>query len=172
MDCQRWVEKSFLNGLVHNRSLFEYNDFMKHVLTLYKYRGDAEVGRAFNSMFSKTITKSYKCIDFVIPIPLSIERLYDRGFNQCDLWLEKVPNRLSNCLVRIHHEEKQSKKTRQERINRSVKMFRVSNDDLIKGKTLLILDDLYTTGTTAYQAADALGKSGAKAVYSLTLCRS
>ncbi|WP_377892357.1 ComF family protein [Alkalihalobacillus sp. R86527] len=163
--------KEQCHALVHNRSLFEYNDFIKRVLVIYKYRGDVEAGRAFNNMFTKEIRKSYRFIDGVVPIPLSYERLYERGFNQCEIWLEKGSHTINNCLVRTNHEEKQSKKSRAERINRTEQMFQVTNQSLILGKKLLVIDDLYTTGTTIYHAAHSLVKNGASKVYSLTLCR-
>ncbi|MCA0986847.1 ComF family protein [Guptibacillus algicola] len=171
LDCQKWKRKDQSNTFVHNRSFYEYNDFIKHILVRYKYRGDAEAGRAFNSVFVKKIRKSYKFIDGVIPIPLSNERLYERGFNQCEIWIEKESQTLKHCLVRTQHEEKQSKKSRAERINRSEQMFQVTNHSLISGKKLLVIDDLYTTGTTIHHAAHSLVSNGAKEVYSLTLCR-
>lgn len=172
IDCHRWMASELGSVLVHNRSFFEYNDFIKSVLSLYKFRGDAEAGKVFNNVFLREIRRGYNFVDGVIPIPLSIERQYERGFNQCELWLEKSPNKIVNCLIRTENEEKQSKKSRQERIVRTKEMFEVSDQVILNGKKILLIDDLYTTGSTIYQAAYSLKKKGASKVYSLTLCRS
>ncbi|WP_318246450.1 ComF family protein [Rossellomorea aquimaris] len=120
--------------------------------------------------FSQTI-KTYLAeveYDLIIPIPLSDERLYERGFNQSTVLLEEAEVRPSTILTRLHS-EKQSKKTRSERLLQE-QVFRLAESD-VRGKTILLFDDIYTTGTTLRQAAKLLREAGADAVSSLTLAR-
>lgn len=72
-----------------------------------------------------------------------------------------------DALVRIHG-EKQSKKSREERIHLK-QVFKVNQD--VSGKVILLIDDIYTTGSTLHHAAHALMEAGAKSVSSFTLAR-
>ncbi|WP_371017598.1 ComF family protein [Pseudalkalibacillus sp. JSM 102089] len=170
-DCRKWEEKGWGKVLIHNKSFYEYNAFLKNTLALYKFRGDVEVGRAFSHLIQKELKKSYSFIDQVIPMPTSKERLYERGFNQCEVWIEGTSFEQESPLIRIKNEEKQSKLSREKRMNRTEDMFRVTEGSALNGKKILLLDDLYTTGTTIHYAALTLRNAGVSEVYSLTLSR-
>ncbi|MFD2214831.1 ComF family protein [Metabacillus endolithicus] len=145
---------------------------MKELLATFKFRGDA----ALVEVFQKDFLASYKVnylkekIDFVIPIPLSPERLYERGFNQAKLLANFLPLPQIDILSRTHH-EKQSKKSRQERLTAS-NVFSIVDSSKIMNKKILLIDDIYTTGSTLRHAANVLKGDGASSVFSLTLIRS
>ncbi|MDQ0484741.1 ComF family protein [Guptibacillus hwajinpoensis] len=170
-DCMKWRTSEFGDVLKFNRSFYEYNDFMKDILALNKFRGDVEAGRVFSAIFQDEIKKSYDYVDYVIPIPSSLERLYERGFNQCEVWIEGTKFQEKPILCRVNHEEKQSKKSRAKRMNRTEDMFQLLPHVTMTGKACLLIDDLYTTGTTIHYAAKTLKHAGASHVCSLTLCR-
>ncbi|BCB05706.1 hypothetical protein KH172YL63_38390 [Bacillus sp. KH172YL63] len=132
----------------------------------YKYRGDYILGQAFLSVISSYLNKQK--YDHITPIPLSDQRLYERGFNQSTVLLEEAEVRPSHLLTRTHS-EKQSKKTRRERLQQE-QFFQLGNVDL-SGAAILLFDDIYTTGTTLRQAAKRLREAGADQVSSLTLAR-
>ncbi|WRP06169.1 ComF family protein [Rossellomorea aquimaris] len=167
LDCHRWEVDPEWKGILHqNFSLYRYNDFLKEYLAKYKYRGDYVLAKAFSHTIKTYISKvDY---DLIIPIPLSDERLYERGFNQSTALLEETEVRPSNILARSHS-EKQSKKTRSERLQQK-QVFQLVDSD-VKGKSILLFDDIYTTGTTLRQAAKLLREAGAEEVSSLTLAR-
>ena len=171
-DCIRWQKSGLGEVLQSNRSFYEYNDFLKDILALYKFRGDVEAGRVFSSIFRKEIQKSYRNVDNIIPIPSSDTRLYERGFNQCAVWLEGTEFQNDQLLYRMNHEEKQSKKSREKRIKRTEEMFQLSPTAAVRNKTILLIDDIYTTGATIHYAAKTLKDAGASTIISLTLCRS
>ncbi|UHA61565.1 ComF family protein [Metabacillus litoralis] len=145
---------------------------MKELLATFKFRGDAALVEVFHNDFLacyKTNLVKEK-IDFTIPIPLSPERLYERGFNQAKLLATFLPLAQIDILTRTHH-EKQSKKSRQERLTAS-NMFSVEDSSKIMNKKILLIDDIYTTGSTLRHAAKVLKDNGAASVSSLTLIRS
>lgn len=172
-DCQRWnADEQWKNMIQKNVSVFHYNDAMKDILAAYKFRGDAELVKVFQKDFLASYKKYYSSykIDAAVPIPLSEERLYERGFNQAKLLANKLPLPQLDILQRTHH-EKQSKKSRQQRITAS-NVFSLKNSSKIGNKKLLLIDDIYTTGSTLHHAAKVLIDYGAETVYSLTLIRS
>lgn len=107
--------------------------------------------------------------DLVTFIPLSNERLMERGFNQAQALTDLLGLNTVELLTRLHT-EKQSKKSREERISLA-QVFQVTKPDLLKQKSILIVDDIYTTGSTLRHAAKALKTAGATEVSSITLAR-
>lgn len=176
LDCYRWEENAAWRGvLTRNISLYMYNDFLKDVLARYKYRGDYALVRIFVPEFNRTIARIE--YDLLVPIPLSSERLYERGFNQTEALIQEA-GRVAHPLLKRIHSEKQAKKSRSERIQ-SPNVFTLNDTEEeakaaisdIEGKTILLIDDIYTTGTTLRQAATVLRQAGAEKVLSLTIAR-
>lgn len=170
-DCIRWEEDEEWKGILQqNRSLYVYNDFLKEVISKIKYRGDAELMKAFfqraRSQFSVITRKA-----ILVPIPLSNERQYERGFNQAGLFALSMNRNVNLVLNRKTHEEKQSKKTRNERMEKKNNPFVVEEPSKVDGKRIVLVDDVYTTGTTLRYAAKVLLESGAIHVSSITLAR-
>jgi competence protein ComFC len=167
-DCIRWEEDEQWSGYLEaNHSIFLYNDFLKEVLAKYKFRGDYVLAKIF-VVYLKVFMQKIKP-DLLVPIPLSEERLYERGFNQAEALILESGFTSTRLLSRIHS-EKQSKKSRMERIH-IPQVFQVNPQVELKGKAILLIDDIYTTGSTLRHAAKLLKESGAEKIQSLTLAR-
>jgi competence protein ComFC len=167
-DCKRWEEDSLWKGyLDSNHSIFMYNEFLKEIIATYKFRGDYVLSK----MFVPYLKDYFKKInpDLMVPIPLSEERLFERGFNQAEALIIESGFTPSRLLTRTHA-EKQSKKSRSERIH-IPQVFKLELDVDIRGKTILLIDDIYTTGSTLRHASKLLKESGAQRIESLTLAR-
>jgi competence protein ComFC len=170
LDCIR-REQNNQNFLEGNLSLFQYNDFMKDLISRIKYRGDYKLLEIFTSFLKKDLTEYYINGGYIIvPIPLSEMRHFERGFNQAEAFGKVCGFNMTNALTRIHS-EKQSKKSRSARL-KTEQVFRMEPIDLA-GKKVLLLDDIYTTGTTLQHASQVLKvHGGVKEVWSLTIARS
>ena len=169
-DCIRWEEDAEWGGLLaQNFSLYEYNDFLKEVIATFKYRGDYRLARVFKPGILKTLES--RTFDLIVPIPLSEERLYERGFNQTEALILEAGFQQTKLLSRIHS-EKQSKKSRSERIHLP-QVFRIRDTDSVplEDKTVLLIDDIYTTGSTLRHAAKVLHEHGVYKVFSFTIAR-
>jgi competence protein ComFC len=167
-DCFRWEEDPEWQGyLEKNHSLFLYNDFLKEIIAKFKFRGDYALAKIFSEYLKKKLTEIEP--DLCVPIPLSEERLYERGFNQASAILIEAGYHPNHLLSRIHS-EKQSKKSRAERIHLQ-QVFQLLPDIQIDGKKVVLIDDIYTTGSTLRHAAKLLKEGGAASVQSLTLAR-
>ncbi|MGN7296505.1 ComF family protein [Ferdinandcohnia sp. SAFN-114] len=167
-DCVRWDQDSRWQGvLTKNRSIYLYNDFAKDVISLYKFRGDYVISSIFKTPLKKAFHTHFNSSHLVVPIPLSDERLYERGFNQAKALAALLDVQVHEMLARTHL-EKQSKKSRSERIL-AENVFRVTGE--VQGKEILLVDDIYTTGSTLRHAGKVLLEAGAKSVSTLTLMR-
>jgi competence protein ComFC len=167
-DCLRWGEAA----LIKNRSLYVYNEFLQEVIARWKFRGDAELVKLFWPSLQKLLS-SYEKIDFVVPIPLSSQRLYERSFNQAKVLSEGLPFPIIEALVKPEDTAKQSKKTRKQRLEKKSEFQMVLDlQDKIHGKSVLLVDDIYTTGATLYAAASVLkNRGGAEKVFAVTVAR-
>ncbi|MEH7504211.1 ComF family protein [Neobacillus drentensis] len=167
-DCFRWEEDPEWQGyLEKNYSLFLYNDFLKEVIAKFKFRGDYVLAKIFSELLKEKLIEVAP--DQLVPIPLSEKRLYERGFNQAAAILAEAGYHPENLLSRIHS-EKQSKKSRSERIHLP-QVFQVNPDIQVAGKKVILIDDIYTTGSTLRHAGKLLKEAGAASIQSVTLAR-
>jgi competence protein ComFC len=167
-DCIRWEKDPEWEGVLsRNISLYTYNGFLQELIARYKYRGDYILANVFKQKIKRNIETLKP--DFIIPIPLSTERLYERGFNQAEALIITAGHTPSHPLTR-NHTEKQSKKSREERIHLH-KIFNISTSATFEAKNILLIDDIYTTGSTLRHAALPLKQAGAANIMSLTLAR-
>ncbi|MTW86389.1 ComF family protein [Virgibacillus dakarensis] len=169
-DCKWWETHSKeRDALTSNYSVFAYNEAIQDMVTKWKYRGDYCLGNIFKSHFHQAFKQHFHFLPkhtIAVPIPLSEERLLERGFNQAKMLADFIPLKQAETVARIHG-EKQSKKTRKERLN-------TKNPFIITkkvNKPVLLVDDIYTTGTTLRHAARLLKQNGCPDVYSFTLIR-
>lgn len=169
-DCIKW--ETFYQGndpLTKNVSIYEYDEHMKDFITKWKYRGDYILAEIFREPFRQAFRQHFanRVNDYaIVPIPLSEERLNVRAFNQAYMLASFLSAEPIECFIRIHN-EKQSKKTRYERLM-TKNPFTLK--ERIKKPTILV-DDIYTTGRTLRHAASLLRASGCPKVYSYTLIR-
>ncbi|NRD76676.1 ComF family protein [Bacillus sp. BRMEA1] len=167
-DCFRWENDENWRGLLtKNHSLFLYNDFLKEVIARFKFRGDYILVKVFIEFFKKKLGELEA--DIFVPIPLSKERLYECGFNQAAALLKESDLPESEILTRTHS-EKQSKKSRDDRIHLR-QIFQLKPSFPFQGKRVILIDDIYTTGSTLRQAAKLLKDAGAERVESVTIAR-
>lgn len=168
-DCHWWKKHLEHDPLAFNHSIYKYNDKMQEIITQWKYRGDYALVHMFKDVFYDTFLNRFADEQkeaLIVPIPLSEERLNERGFNQADALAQLLPHPKVNALFR-KHSEKQSKKTRHERTSSQ-------NSFIIRkkiNKPVILVDDIYTTGTTLRHAATTLKAAGCPKVYSYTLIR-
>ncbi|OLN24049.1 hypothetical protein BTO30_01120 [Domibacillus antri] len=162
LECREWGESLFAGNI----SLYSYNDAMKELIARFKYRGDY----ALAAIFAEDVRRAAKeaACDLICAVPLPPSRLFERRFNQSEALIEAAG--LSSIpLIGRMESEKQSKKSRLERINSEQTFYPVGDAG---GKSVLVIDDIYTTGATIRRVAEALGEAGASTVKSVTIARS
>lgn len=121
-------------------------------------------------MFESYETAGLPEFDAVVPVPIHWTRKYARGFNQSDMLCESFPKNLlqRGLLKRSKNTKPQVGLTREERLHNLKGAFEGSLS--AKGKRVLLVDDVTTTGGTALACAEALKDAGAEFVGILTFC--
>lgn len=135
-----------------NKALFISNKKVMDYISKIKFKGDAELLQLFKKeirMVAKKYFQNYLCV----PIPLSKERFQERGFNQALEIAKMTSLKICNCLERLDN-MKQSKKTLNER-KKNPPLFRLVSEP--NNKNILLVDDIYTTGSTLTSAAKLFG---------------
>lgn len=165
LDCEKW--QKYHQSNFKNKALYKYNDEMKEFINSYKFTGDYRLRRIFQKDFEREISKTDK---LVVPIPVSSETMQNRGFNQVTGLIENIKY-WDVLAVNLNQKTQQSHKNRWQRI-KSDQIFIIKSSmiDEIKNKNIIIVDDIYTTGTTIRKAAKILLDNGAHSVEGLTLC--
>lgn len=183
-DCLRRGHSSF----VYNRSAVTYDDPMVTWLHSYKYKGMQRLAQPLGEMMLQAYWVHYTHVPFdaITYIPLYEERQRDRGFNQAEQLARHVSRHtgisLFPMLVRNRHTDKQSQRDRRSRISLLQGVFEVNLNPDSTGtpdprrnyppiKRILLIDDVYTTGTTVSEAASVLRNHWEADVYVLTLAR-
>ena len=169
-DCQKHTH-IFDQG----RGIFVYDGIMRRSVTRYKYYGCREYGDFYAKAMYRYAWKNLNQWkpDLIVPVPIykSKERL--RGFNQAAYLAERlgcytgipVDTDLVQKVVKTKSQKKLNAMQRRKNLE---KAFLVTKN--IRGKDVLVIDDVYTTGSTIDAMAGCLRKRGAKNIYFLTVC--
>src|SRR5699024_183360 len=119
LDCCWWYAYyDAQDVLTFNYSIYTYNAFMQSVVSRWKYRGDYCLGHMFKDCLQNEFADVFSFLPkdaYIVPIPLSEKSLQERKFNQAQMLADFLSGRKVNILARVHG-EKQSKKTRKERL--------------------------------------------------------
>ena len=161
------------------RSTGSYRGSLREVLHRFKYGGRTSLARPLAHMLiepGKHLARLHK-IDHIIPVPLHPKRLRQRGFNQASLLARRLGSALKisvdyASLQRFRWTEPQTGLTRRQRATNVKGAFSLKSNEKVKGKGILVVDDVLTTGETVNQCVRVLKKNGgAREVAVLTVAR-
>ncbi|KAA3625342.1 MAG: ComF family protein [Bacteroidetes bacterium] len=134
---------------------FTKGGHVQNLIHHLKYRGRREVGIKCGEYFGHQLKKSplFSGIDLIIPVPLHPKKKHQRGYNQSDMIAKGLSKSMSvpwaaDILIRKTFTETQTQKSRMERLENVAQAFCVTDPDRIKGKHILLVDDVITTGAT------------------------
>ncbi len=134
---------------------FDKGGKVQSLIHQLKYKGVKEIGYDLGNYFGSYLVESdnYSSVDIIVPVPLHIDKLKARGYNQSN-WIAKglshsMKKPLDNTnLLRVKFTETQTKKTRIERWENVKSVFGIYKPSLFKNKHILLVDDVVTTGST------------------------
>lgn len=164
-DCENKF-KPYENKEKAVTSLYQYNEAMKDYLHRYKFLHDIILAKVFREQIHHHLSKQNAII---VPIPMHPLKLKERTFSPVDELLNEANVPFTHYLEKITTET-QGGKSRQQRLN-APQIFRLKNGMDVKGKAFILVDDIYTTGTTIRHGKKVLIEKGAKSVTAFTLIR-
>ena len=142
---------------VHAASLFYYRDESpyKNLIHYFKYKGRGKLGAYLGELLGEKLLQSgvYDDVDIVIPVPLHPFKRWKRGYNQAEIIARKVAEVLRkpvevSLLIRKRYTRTQTKKDAQQREINVSGAFRLRSGYMLKGRHILLVDDVLTTGAT------------------------
>ncbi|MEK7679764.1 MAG: ComF family protein [Deltaproteobacteria bacterium] len=157
-------------------SAYRYDSILLDAVHGLKYSGTTILAKGLGDLLARAITARLPGrFDLIAPVPLHPKRLKDRGFNQSLLIARRISKLLGtplDCfnLVRVMETEPQVNLRAKERKNNVRGAFAIKNSAVFKGRRVLLVDDVYTTGATLCECSKALKKAGAE-VFAATLAR-
>ncbi len=163
------------------RSALNYQSPVREIVMRFKFHRSYGMGRYLRGRLARRATTGvdifdiFGDVDFIVPVPLHPRRRIWRGFNQSQYLAEEAARiwdkRIENCLLRIKNTRPQSLLSPKERRKNVSGAFRLKGRADVKDKTVLLIDDVMTTGATVNECSRVLKEGGAARVVVLTLAR-
>jgi len=153
---------------LNNINDFSYNNkLLARAIHLYKYQFIKDLAKPLGKLLAKkALNLNY---DLIVPVPLHQKRLRWRGFNQAELLAKEIdPAKTINALIKIKNTKAQMRLAKEKRIFNVRDCF-VCQDNRVKDKIILLVDDVKTTGSTLKECSRILKQAGVKKVIPLTL---
>ncbi len=142
---------------------FSKKGIVQQLIHNLKYRGHQDVGVFLGKWLGEELKtlESYQCIDVVIPVPLHSSKLRKRGYNQVSKFGQEIAKALdiefnTKVLQKTVATKTQVFKDRLLRTSGNAATFSISENQTLKGKHILLVDDILTTGATIESCANAL----------------
>lgn len=162
-DCLYWQAKG---QEVSHRALYAYNEAMKAYFKAYKFHGDYLLRMVFGPAIKEAL-KSYKGYA-ILPVPVSQDTLVERGFNQVEGLLEAAGVSYQSLLGK-------KERVKQSHLGRAERLALKNDYYLLEGREvparILLVDDVYTTGSTLQSIVALLYEKGVKEVKTFSLAR-
>ncbi len=155
------------------RSVFSYEGEIRKLIKGLKYDNKRYLADAFAEKMAFLYFKNYFNADLITYVPMTKRSEIRRGYNQSQILAEKISEKTGvksiSCIEKVKETKRQAKLKRKERLKNLDGAFRVCDKTAVKGKAVLVVDDVTTTGATAQVIADRLKRAGAEKVYLLTV---
>jgi len=169
-DC-RTKAHSYISG----RAVWVYDDTLRRSISRYKYHGNLEYAKVYGMEITKWHGEWIKAHgDLFVPVPLHKKKQRIRGFNQAkilaDVLSETLQIPVADWLLRKRETAPQKELNDTERLKNLRNAFEVKKEIFSPVDKVMLVDDIYTTGSTIEACAKVLYDAGVKEVYFISLC--
>ncbi len=151
---------------------FHKKGITQSLLHELKYKGQQSIGHMMGEWLATRLIESdiWPGIDYIVPVPLHKSKLRQRGFNQSICFGQGIANVSNselkpNLIRRIKPSETQTKKSRMERWQNVEKIFELTDPDSVNGRSILLIDDVLTTGATMESCLQCLNEGNPHKIY-------
>jgi ComF family protein len=160
---------------------FVYGGAVAHAITAMKYRARPDLARPLGDLLSRAVAAELPSRAglrgaLVVPVPLHPRRLAERGYNQAALLARRVAKHMGSplapmALARDRDTTRQATLDRQARLENVASSFRARDPAGVRGRAVLLVDDVQTTGATLEACSMALRVAGASTVVTAVVAR-
>ena len=174
------IEKNLQERKYFNEHLyiFEYEGIIRRIILKYKFQDKAYLYKTFVNFLlkNKNFFEFIKKYDTIIPVPISRKRRAVRGYNQSELIVKEIANftnlkEESDCLFKIKNVIEQSKLNKEERQKNIQGVYELRNKEKLYKKKILLVDDIYTTGSTVNECSKVLRGAKPKQIGIFTIAK-
>ncbi len=155
--------------------LFKYEEGIRDKLLKYKFRDYSYLYKFFSEIIINNcnLKNNY---DIILPVPIHKKRKSKRGYNQSELIAKEISKNINveyskDVLIKTVDTVPQSTLNQHQREKNVLGIYKVINSQIIKDKNILLIDDIYTTGSTVNECSKVLKQNGAKLVDVLTIAK-
>lgn len=171
----KYANKNFNNHIY----TFKYEGKIRSLILDYKFNDKSYLYEIFVKFFikNKKICRFFETYDIIMPVPIHKKRKAQRGYNQSELMARKIAQNFNNLQLNTSTLEKykntieQSKLNKNERIENAKNVYKINYKEKINNKNIILIDDIYTTGSTANECAKVLKENGAKNITIITIAK-
>ena len=158
--------------------IFKYEGIIRRMILNYKFNEKSYLYITFVNFLLKNekFFKILKSYDTIIPVPISSERKNERGYNQSELLAKELAKKLNiecvkNCLIKNKNIIEQSKLTKVERQKNIQGVYILKNKEKLINKKLLLIDDIFTTGSTVNECCKILKQANPRKIDIFTIAK-
>lgn len=169
------IEDKYFNELMY---IFRYEGQIRKLIIDYKFNDKAYLYKMFVNFLlkNKKIFENIKNYDTIIPVPISKKRKNERGYNQSLLISRNIAEKtnlklMNNCLIKNKNIIEQSKLNKEDRLQNIQGVYDLKNKKLLENRKILLIDDIYTTGSTANECSKTLRAANPDKVGILVLAK-
>lgn len=158
--------------------IFEYQGMIRKVILNYKFNDKSYLYKTIVNFLLKNqkffqILENY---DIIVSVPTSRKRKKERGYNQSELIAKEIAQKTSieynnQCLFKTKNIIEQSKLNKEERQKNIQGVYKLHNQKMLQNKKILLIDDIYTTGSTVNECSRILKQAQPKKIGVLTLAK-
>ena len=158
---------------------FKYEGLIRDKILQYKFKDKTYLYKTFSEFFVKNekACKFFAKYDIIISVPMTKKKIAQRGYNQSELIAKEISKSIRNLkflgdvLIKNKETAIQSTLDKKQRLENVKSAYKIENEQKIKEKSILLFDDIYTTGATCQECKKVLLEAGAKAVGILTIAK-
>lgn len=158
----------------YSKYIFETDKTLQQIIHALKYNKQFKLGVFLGALLAEGIKLKDWHIDLIVPVPIHHLKKAERGYNQSDYLAKGLSKSLNipysgKSIKRIKYTDSQTKLNMNERALNVSNAFKARNPKKIKGKNILVVDDVCTTGATILECASVLIGAGANSVYACSI---
>jgi len=175
IEMRQKVKSEYFNSYLP----FKTDNPVQTIIHYLKYQGFSKIGFFLGEYFGKEYLKSFsrsKDFDIICPVPLFTTKIRERGFNQSDFICKGLNsligiNQINNLVIRTRHTKSQTHLKYFERLSNVRDAFKINENykGKIRGKSIILVDDVVTTGATINEVIKVLREENVKEISAFSL---